>query len=146
MSIFFGIPEGVSEGDIFPSRRGLIDSRLHRSTQRGIDGNSTDGSSAIVISGGYIDDYDFGDEILYTGEGGNDPNTGRQYKDQSITSPGNSGLILSMRRKLPVRVIRSSKHNSPFAPKTGYNLMVYTMLKTILLLKEEMGIELYNSN
>ena len=120
MSIFFGIPEGVSEGDIFPSRRGLIESRLHRSTQRGIDGNSTDGSSAIVISDGYIDDYDFGDEILYTGEGGNDPNTGRQYKDQSITSPGNAGLILSMRMKLPVRVIRSSKHNSPFAPKTGY--------------------------
>ena len=59
MSIFFGIPEGVSEGDTFPSRRDLIDFRLHRSTQRGIDGNSTDGSSAIVISGGYNDDYDF---------------------------------------------------------------------------------------
>lgn len=118
--VFFGTPDGIKEGDIFPSRQALIDNRLHRSTQRGIDGNGTDGSAAIVISGGYIDDYDNGDEILYTGEGGNDSRTGRQFKDQSISSPGNAGLILSMRKKLPVRVIRSSKHNSPFAPKNGY--------------------------
>jgi hypothetical protein len=118
--VFFGIPDGIQEGDIFPSRQALIDNRLHRSTQRGIDGNGTDGSAAIVISDGFIDDYDNGDEILYTGEGGNDSRTGRQYKDQSIFSAGNAGLILSMKKKLPVRVIRSSKHNSRFAPKHGY--------------------------
>lgn len=37
-----------------------------------------EGAAAIVMSGGYEDDYDIGTEILYTGEGGNDPSTGKQ--------------------------------------------------------------------
>ncbi|NVK74262.1 MAG: hypothetical protein HWE24_12325 [Oceanospirillaceae bacterium] len=118
--ISFGIPKGVKEGDVFPDRMSLVKVGLHRSSQRGIDGNGKDGAAAIVVSGGFVDNYDYGDEILYTGEGGNDPTTGRQIKDQSITSAGNAGLIISMRKKLPVRVIRSYKHNSPFSPKTGY--------------------------
>jgi putative restriction endonuclease len=119
-NISFGIPKGVKAGDIFPDRISLVEARLHRSPQRGIDGNGDEGTAAIVLSGGYKDDYDYGDEILYTGEGGNDPATGRQVKDQTISSAGNAGLIVSMGRKLPVRVIRSYKCNSPFSPKTGY--------------------------
>ena len=137
--IFFGKPDLVNEGDIFPSRKALIANRLHRHTQRGIDGNGTDGSSAIVISGGYIDDYDYGDEIMYTGEGGNDPRTGRQCKDQSIFSPGNAGLILSMKKKLPVRVIRSSEHNSPFAPKNGYKFDGIYYVKDYSIIKGKDG-------
>ena len=119
-TIFFGIPPGVSVGDTFNDRMSLVEHKLHRNTQRGIDGNGSDGSSAIVVSGGYVDDYDLGDEILYTGEGGNDPVTGRQIAHQSIYSPGNAGLIKSMQERKPVRVIRSSNHNSPFSPRSGY--------------------------
>lgn len=120
MGIFFGTPKGVKEGDLFPDRMALVVAGLHRSPQRGIDGNGIDGTAAIVVAGGFVDNKDFGDEIHYTGEGGNDPATGRQIKDQTITSAGNAGLIVSMKRKLPVRVIRSYKHNSPFSPKSGY--------------------------
>jgi putative restriction endonuclease len=34
--------------------------------------------SSIVLSGGYVDDEDLGDMIIYTGEGGRDAATGRQ--------------------------------------------------------------------
>ena len=118
--IRFGPIPTVKEGQIFPSREELATAGVHRSHQRGIDGNSTDGASAIVLAGGFKDNYDLGDEILYTGEGGNDPSTGKQIGDQNIDGPGNSGLIRSMLKKLPVRVIRSSKHNSTFSPKSGY--------------------------
>jgi len=116
----FGHINSVTEGQVFPTREALANAGLHRSHQKGIDGNSNEGVSAIVISGGYTDDYDLGDEILYTGEGGNDPSTGKQVGHQDIDSPGNSGLVKSMKDRLPVRVIRSSKHNSDFSPKSGY--------------------------
>ncbi len=86
----------------------------------GIDGNGEDGAAAIVLSGGYQDDEDLGDEIIYTGHGGNDSATGNQIADQSWTSPGNLGLVVSRQRNLPVRVIRGYRHNSPFSPITGY--------------------------
>lgn len=119
-TIYFGPIPSVQEGQIFPSREALATAGVHRSYQRGIDGNGAEGASAIVLSGGFKDDYDLGDEILYTGEGGNDPATGKQIADQDLKSTGNSGLITSMLKKFPVRVIRSSKHNSPFSPKAGY--------------------------
>lgn len=40
------------------------------------------GADAIVVSGGYEDDNDDGDEIIYTGQGGNDPDSGKQVADQ----------------------------------------------------------------
>ena len=40
--------------------------------------------SSIVLSGDYVDDEDMGDVIIYTGEGGRDPNTGRQVADQPV--------------------------------------------------------------
>ena len=56
MPIFFGIPEGIKEGQVFKDRQSLIDANLHRSTMAGIDGNGEDGAAAIVLSGGYQDD------------------------------------------------------------------------------------------
>ena len=120
MALFFGIPYGIKEGQLFNNRQSLIEANLHRSTMAGIDGNGEDGAAAIVLSGGYQDDEDLGDEIIYMGHGGNDPVTGNQIADQSWTSPGNSGLVVSKQRNLPVRVIRGYRHNSPFSPTTGY--------------------------
>lgn len=50
-----------------------MEAGLHRFTVHGIDGNGTEGVSPIVLSGGYGDDVDLGDEIIYTGHGGNNP-------------------------------------------------------------------------
>src|SRR5210317_274022 len=104
--LIFGTPEGVKEGQKFPNRRALIEAGLHRSTMHGIDGNGNEGVTAIVLSGGYEDDVDLGDEIIYTGHGGNDPNTKEQIADQSWDDHGNKGLVVSKLRNLPVRVIR----------------------------------------
>jgi hypothetical protein len=118
MSVFFGEPEGVKIGTIFPDRQSLVDAGIHRTLMRGIDGNSDEGSSAIVLSGGYEDDLDFGDFILYTGEGGNQ--NGKQVDHQSFETPGNAGLKISYEKQLPIRVIRGFNHVSPFSPKKGY--------------------------
>ncbi len=50
-----------------------------------ISGSGSDGADSIVVSGGYEDDIDAGDEIIYTGHGGNDPQTGKQIADQTLT-------------------------------------------------------------
>jgi hypothetical protein len=119
-NLIFGNPNNIEEGAIYPSRGALMDDDLHRSNMKGIDGNGTEGAAAIVLSGGYEDDYDNGNEILYTGEGGNNTRTGKQVAHQSWNSPGNAGLLKSYQDKLPIRVIRGYNHNSPYSPKEGY--------------------------
>lgn len=71
------------------------------------------------MSGGYKDDEDYGDVIIYTGHGGRD-GAGNQVSDQSSDDPGNAALITSERRGSPVRVIRGKHSGSPFAPSSGY--------------------------
>ena len=56
-------------------------------------------------SGGYEDDQDLGNLIIYTGYGGRDPATGRQVSDQPF-SLWNRALAYSSLNGLPVRVIR----------------------------------------
>ena len=119
-NVIFGNPNNVKEGTIFPSRMDLIDAGLHRLRMNGIDGNAADGAAAIVLSGGYEDDYDLGDEILYTGEGGNDSSAGKQVAHQSWDSSGNAGLLKSFKNNYPIRVIRGFNHNSKHSPKEGY--------------------------
>ena len=104
--LFFGTPEGIKEGQKFPDRKSLIASGLHRSTMHGIDGNGNEGVASIMLSGGYEDDVDWGDEIIYTGHGGNDPKTKEQIADQSWQDNDNKGLVVSKLRNIPVRVIR----------------------------------------
>lgn len=72
-----------------------------------------------MISGGYEDDEDHGDNVIYTGHGGNDPGTGKQTKDQHWTR-GNLALRRSQTEGLPVRVARGHKVDSSFAPELGY--------------------------
>ncbi|WPU91530.1 YDG/SRA domain-containing protein [Mucilaginibacter sabulilitoris] len=117
--IFGALPD-LEEGDIFPNRKALTEAGIHKVLMGGIDGNPRQGASSIVLNGGYVDDFDLGDEIIYTGHGGNDPNTGRQIKDQSWESPGNKALLVSELHALPVRVTRGYKHHSAFSPKSGF--------------------------
>jgi putative restriction endonuclease len=119
-AIIFGEIPGIEEGHWFEGRKEMMPTSFHRSWGAGIDGNGNEGTAAIVLSGGYEDDKDLGDEIIYTGAGGNDPKTGKQVADQSWTNRGNAGLLKCMNEGLPVRVIRGHKHNSDFSPKSGY--------------------------
>lgn len=119
MPRFFGTPDGVTVGQLFESRRELHDACVHRPLQGGISGESRGGAESIVISGGYIDDEDHGDYLIYTGHGGQDPATKRQIADQSIAAPGNAGLLTSMVEGLPVRVTRGPRVTR-YAPPVGF--------------------------
>jgi putative restriction endonuclease len=130
----FGDIAGVKEGDIFPDRPALRAAEVHLQTQAGIDGNSRQGVSSIILNGGYIDDFDSGDEIVYTGHGGN--KDGKQVADQSWDSSGNKGLIISELHGNPVRVTRGFKHKSPFSPTKGYQ---YSGLYMVTEHFEEIG-------
>lgn len=118
--IRFGEIEKIREGDIFASRKELSIAGVHRPIQGGIDGNGTEGTSSIVLSGGYADDEDNGDEIIYTGHGGQDANTKKQVSDQSWETYGNKGLLISELHGLPVRVTRGANHKSEYSPEKGY--------------------------
>ena len=134
--IVFGEISGIKEGDWFAGRKEMMPTSFHRNWGAGIDGNGTDGVSAIVLSGGYEDDNDLGDEIIYTGAGGNDPDTGRQVADQTWDNRGNAGLLVSMNRGLPVRVIRGHQHHSDYSPNSGY---AYAGLYSVVDAWEEIG-------
>lgn len=116
--IFGHIPNYI-EGDLFDSRSDLSLAGIHRPRQAGISGSETEGADSIVLSGGYEDDQDYGDMIVYTGHGGRDPETRQQVGDQLLTR-GNAALAHSCMHGLPVRVIRGASHPSPYSPPVGY--------------------------
>ncbi|MGN9805125.1 YDG/SRA domain-containing protein [Micromonospora sp. L32] len=105
-------------GSTFPNRAQLAASKVHRPLQGGICGGK-DGAESIVVSGGYFDDEDYGDEIVYTGQGGNDPSTKRQVAHQELTL-GNAGLARNQLEGNPVRVIRGAGGDPAFSPSTGF--------------------------
>jgi putative restriction endonuclease len=117
-SSVFGEIDGQVRGTPYPDRAAVHAAGLHRHLQAGISGHVEDGADAIVVSGGYKDDRDHGDWILYTGQGGRDA-SGRQVKDQTL-SRGNKALVLSEERGLPVRVIRGAGGDRAHSPATGY--------------------------
>jgi putative restriction endonuclease len=118
--IVFGEIPGIKKGHWFKGRREMMLDGFHRNWAAGIDGNGKDGAAAIVLSGGYEDDFDENETISYTGAGGNDPNSKKQIQDQTWNNKGNAGLLLSMKNALPVRVIRGYTHKSHFSPSSGY--------------------------
>jgi putative restriction endonuclease len=80
----FGELPGVPEGTLFEDRTELSKAGVHRPRQAGICGGKGEGAESIVLSGGYEDDIDSGDMIVYTGHGGNIPRTATQYQDQEL--------------------------------------------------------------
>lgn len=110
----------IMTGRQFGSRRELYDAGVHRALRAGIVGSSGSGAESIVLSGGYADDEDYGDVIIYTGHGGRDPSSGRQVTDQAFTHQ-NQALVTSSLQGLPVRVVRGSGHRSQYSPPTGYS-------------------------
>lgn len=103
----FGEIDGIPVGTHFERRTDVAAAGVHRAPIAGIVGRPETGAESIVASGGYEDDEDLGDVIIYTGQGGRDPETGRQIADQSFTR-GNAALVTSCLQGLPVRVVRGS--------------------------------------
>jgi putative restriction endonuclease len=119
MARIFGEIPGVPPGTSFDSRRALAGAGVHRPLQAGISGAGSEGADSIVVSGGYEDDEDYGDELVYTGHGGNDPQTGQQVGDQQLTAQ-NLALAVSADRGLPVRVVRGADGDPQYSPASGY--------------------------
>jgi putative restriction endonuclease len=103
----------------FTSRAEVATAGVHRPLQAGISGSADEGADSIVVSGGYEDDEDYGDVIVYTGHGGLDPATRLQVADQTLTRQ-NLALAVSADRGLPVRVVRGHGGNVAYSPPAGY--------------------------
>ncbi|XP_074289932.1 histone-lysine N-methyltransferase, H3 lysine-9 specific SUVH4-like [Silene latifolia] len=72
---------------------------------------------SIVMSGQYEDDLDNSEDVIYTGQGGNDLNGNKkQVADQKMTG-GNLALKNSMLQGLPVRLIRGHPSKSSYVGK-----------------------------
>ena len=114
----FGHVPCIGVGASFKSYAELNAAGVHKPSQAGISGSGSEGADSIVVSGGYVDDQDFGDEIIYTGQGGRDA-SGKHVKDQELTR-GNLALAKNVLEGLPLRVIRGAHPGNPYAPITGY--------------------------
>ncbi|OVA11306.1 SET domain [Macleaya cordata] len=102
---------GVEVGDEFHYRVELAIVGLHRPFQGGIDYLNKGGrvlATSIVASGGYADDMDSTDVLVYCGQGGNPMGVDKQAEDQKLER-GNLALKNSMDDKSPVRVVRGFK-------------------------------------
>ncbi|CAH1133447.1 unnamed protein product [Ceutorhynchus assimilis] len=131
---------GIEVGTCWKFRAGVASAGVHRPMVAGIHGQSSDCAYSVVLSGGYEDDVDNGNEFYYTGAGGRDlkgnKRTNKQCFDQTLTRT-NRALASNCYAKLnsregatstdwkkgqPVRVVRSYKlgKHSEYAPKEGF--------------------------
>lgn len=117
-----GAIPGIQIGDLFFFRMELCVLGLHGQAQAGIDylpcSRSSNGESiatSVIASGGYEDDEDAGDVIIYTGHGGQDKNN-RQCAHQKLEG-GNLAMETSMHYGIEVRVIRGLKHEGSVSGK-----------------------------
>ncbi|XP_001944935.5 LOW QUALITY PROTEIN: E3 ubiquitin-protein ligase UHRF1 [Acyrthosiphon pisum] len=135
----FGPIPGVEVGTTWLFRVQVSESGIHRPPVGGIHGRDNQGAFSIVLSGGYEDDIDNGEEFMYTGSGGRDlsgnKRTALQSCDQELTR-NNRALALNCNADIndkegatavdwkkgkPVRVVRNYKlrKHSEYAPEVG---------------------------
>ncbi|XAR55835.1 Histone-lysine N-methyltransferase [Bertholletia excelsa] len=110
-----GTVPGVEVGDIFFFRMELCLVGLHAPSMAGIDYMSVKLSQdeeplavSIVSSGGYEDNVENGDFLIYSGHGGNLYRKDRDIADQKLER-GNLALEKSLHRGNEVRVVRGIK-------------------------------------
>ena len=117
---------GVNVGDCYFYRNEILVVGLHNQVQAGIAWIGKKNESlctSVVASGGYEDDEDNGDTLVYTGQGGNNyAGDKRQGYDQK-PEKGNLALLNSWKQKTPVRVIRGHSNiaNSPSGKVYSYD-------------------------
>ncbi|CAL1538353.1 unnamed protein product [Lymnaea stagnalis] len=135
----YGPIPGVEVGTLWKFRVQVSEAGVHRPHVAGIHGREEDGAYSIVLSGGYEDDADDGDEFYYTGSGGRDlsgnKRTAEQSCDQTLTRM-NKALAKNCNAPIdnkkgaeakdwkggkPVRVVRNCKgrKHSKYAPEEG---------------------------
>ncbi|XP_059177141.1 E3 ubiquitin-protein ligase UHRF1-like isoform X2 [Physella acuta] len=135
----YGAIPGVEVGTLWKFRVQVSEAGVHRPHVAGIHGREEDGAYSIVLSGGYEDDKDDGDEFYYTGSGGRDlsgnKRTAEQSCDQTLTRM-NKALAKNCNAPVdnkkgasakdwkggkPVRVVRNCKgrKHSDYAPEEG---------------------------
>ena len=136
----FGDIPGINEDDILDNRQELFDTGLHRNLFGGIAGQKDNGTQSILLSDGYEDDIDNGDVIYYTGRGGRNLETGSQEKNQTLEE--NLSLVKNKESGKPIRVIRSYKLNSPYAPQNGYLYSGLYYVKDYWLEKGKSGFDI----
>lgn len=153
---------GIFVGDVYFFRMELCVIGLHGQVQAGIDyvpaSRSTSGepiATSIIVSGGYEDDDDGGDVLIYTGHGGRDKVLHKMCNSQKLVG-GNLALERSMTYGIEIRVIRGVKFDqSPTgrvyvydglykivdfwmdAGKSGFGVYKYKLLR--IEGQEEMG-------
>jgi len=86
----FGKIKGIKVGTNWEYRVFVSAVGIHRPPVGGIAGQGNVGAQSIVLSGGYEDDIDDGDEFIYTGAGGRELKEGNkrtapQSKNQELT-------------------------------------------------------------
>ncbi|XP_073012779.1 histone-lysine N-methyltransferase family member SUVH2-like [Typha latifolia] len=103
---------GISIGDVFFYRAELCIVGVHGAVQAGIDyvaaSQVPEGepiATSIIASGGYQDDEDSDDVLIYTGSGGRGRNDIHHSADQKLER-GNLALERSMSYGVEVRVVR----------------------------------------
>ncbi|HWH13480.1 MAG TPA: YDG/SRA domain-containing protein [Miltoncostaeaceae bacterium] len=131
----FGHIPGVAIGTVFENRAALAKAGVHRQLQAGISGGAKEGADSIVLSGGYPDDEDYGDLIVYTGHGGRRPGSRKHVEDQQLAG-GNLALARSSDEGLPVRVVRGSEGDPAHSPERGYR---YDGLYSVVRYWDERG-------
>lgn len=139
MTRVFGHIPGIVVGTIFANRKVLHDAGVHKPPEHGISGSMKEGADSIVVSGGYEDDEDYGNVIIYTGAGGNDPSSHKQIADQTLTDQ-NLALAKNRILGLPVRVVRKVKEGfrydglfwvegvSQKKGKSGFNVALFRLV------------------
>jgi putative restriction endonuclease len=115
----YGEITGYPEGSTFARRVDAQRAKVHRPGQAGICGTRAFGAESIVVSGGYVDDEDLGDLIIYTGHGGQDDRK-QQIADQTFEDSGNAALLTSSLTGRSVRVVRGAHKGSPHGPRSGF--------------------------
>ena len=130
-----GAIPGVCVGDVFLYRMELCVVGLHGQPQAGIDylpssmsSNGEPIATSVIVSGGYEDDLDEGDVIIYSGHGGQDKHA-RQVFHQKLEG-GNLAMERSMHYGIEVRVIRGIRYEGT-ATASG-KVYVYDGLYRIL--------------
>ena len=108
---------GLTVGDWWPFQIFTLRDGAHGSKMGGIYGKINSGAYSVVISGGIYDDndQDNGDRVLYSGSKGDQEDAAEVPPLTNATKT----LILSTKHKQPVRVLRSSKSNTRWAPSHG---------------------------
>ncbi|KAI3840601.1 hypothetical protein MKX03_004613 [Papaver bracteatum] len=122
---------GVDGGHQFYSRAEMVVVGLHCHWLIGIDNMGVEKlkkmeeyknhtfliAISIVMSGQYEDDLDNSDDVIYTGQRGNDLLGNKSQVADQVMERGNLALKNNIEQKVPVRVIRGLKCPSSYSGK-----------------------------